>query len=81
MWGSETPIISLTCGFATRGEDKRAPFRMSGKQAIGLRRPLPLGKKPWVRAEPWHDLSPSDSDLIHSGWAGRCPMRALERAD
>jgi hypothetical protein len=47
---------------------------MPGKQAIGLRRPLPLGTKPWVHAEPFRqDLSPSDSDLIHSGWAGSCP--------
>jgi len=46
VWGSETPIICLTCGFATRDEDERALFRMPGKRAIGLRYPLPLGTKP-----------------------------------
>ena len=46
LWGSETPIIRLTCGFATRDEDERALFRMPGKRAIGLRYPLPLGTKP-----------------------------------
>ena len=46
LWGSETPIICLTCGFATSGEDERALFRMPGKRGIGLRCPLPLGTKP-----------------------------------
>ncbi len=45
VWGSETPIICLTCGFATRGEDERALFRMPGKQAIGFE-----GRWPWDEA-------------------------------
>jgi hypothetical protein len=42
--GSETATMCLTCGFATRGEDEPALFRMPGKRAIGLRHPLPLGR-------------------------------------
>ena len=78
--GSKTPIIiCLTCGFATRGEDEPALFRMPGN---GLRYPLPLGRNclECMRSRPGQDLSPSDSDLIHPGWragAPRGPSRGL----
>jgi hypothetical protein len=78
--GVENPIISLTWGFARRGEDERALFRMAGRQA---NRPYAgcLGAKPWcMRTRSGQDLSPADSDLIHFGSAGRCSTHALERA-
>jgi ABC-2 type transport system ATP-binding protein len=82
VWGSETPIICLTCGFATRGGDERTLFRMPGKQAIGLRRPLPLGTKPWVHAEPFRAGLESVGLRSHPlRLGGQVPEAGPERPD
>src|SRR6266545_546731 len=78
--GVRSPIICLT--FGTRGEDEPALFRMSGKPAIGLRYPLPLGRSlECIRSRPGQDLSPSDSRSHPLRLDGQCPTRALEEAD
>lgn len=53
VWGSETPIICLTCGFATRRETSERSFECPGSRQSAFDAQLPFGTKPWVHAEPF----------------------------
>jgi hypothetical protein len=67
-WGSETPIMRSTCGFAAGGEDKPATLRKLGKRVSAIRFAYLGCRTARVRSRSVQDLSPSDSDLSQLGW-------------